>query len=149
MNNSPVTLSHWHTEPTLIGGILFVAWLYAIIIGPCRTSICPTLCLPAKRIVFFALGILTFYLAVGSPLDPLGENFLFSAHMIQHNVLMYVSPLLVLLGLPPELIDRFLEKKTRSRMDTQISGTSDYCGPSFYGRFLLLAHRRILRGRSS
>lgn len=111
MNNSPVTLSHWHTEPTLIGGILFVAWLYAIIIGPCRTSICPTLCLPAKRILFFALGILTFYLAVGSPLDPLGENFLFSAHMIQHNVLMYVSPLLVLLGLPPELIDRFLEKR--------------------------------------
>ena len=111
MNNSPITLSHWHTEPTLIGGILFVSWMYAIVVGPYRSSVCPTLRLPNSRIIFFSSGIISFYLAVGSPLDPLGENFLFFAHMIQHNILMYVSPLLILLGLPPELIDRFLEKR--------------------------------------
>jgi putative membrane protein len=55
--------------------------------------------------------MLSFYLAVGSPLDPLGENFLFFAHMIQHNILMYVSPLFLLLGLPREIIDDYLEKK--------------------------------------
>jgi putative membrane protein len=53
--------------------------------------------------------MISFYLAVGSPLDPLGENFLFFAHMIQHNVLMYLSPLFLLLGLPQPLVDRFLE----------------------------------------
>jgi putative membrane protein len=55
--------------------------------------------------------MLSFYLAVGSPLDPLGENFLYFAHMIQHNILMYVSPLFLLLGLPREIIDDYLEKK--------------------------------------
>jgi putative membrane protein len=54
--------------------------------------------------------MISFYLAVGSPLDPLGENFLFFAHMIQHNILMYVSPLFLLLGIPSEIIDDYLEK---------------------------------------
>jgi putative membrane protein len=31
--------------------------------------------------------------------------------MIQHNILMYVSPLFLLLGLPREIIDDYLEKK--------------------------------------
>tara|TARA_B100000676_G_scaffold273963_1_gene293080 strand:+ start:6874 stop:7494 length:621 start_codon:yes stop_codon:yes gene_type:complete len=46
---------------------------------------------------------------VGSPLDPLGENFLFFAHMIQHNILMYISPLFLLMGIPQPIVDRFLE----------------------------------------
>jgi putative membrane protein len=54
--------------------------------------------------------MISFYLAVGSPLDPLGENFLFFAHMIQHNILMYVSPLFLLWGIPPKLIDDYLSK---------------------------------------
>jgi putative membrane protein len=48
---------------------------------------------------------------VGSPLDPLGENFLFFAHMIQHNILMYVSPLFLLLGLPSEIVDDYIENR--------------------------------------
>tara|TARA_Y100001934_G_scaffold107733_1_gene132274 strand:- start:1806 stop:2414 length:609 start_codon:yes stop_codon:yes gene_type:complete len=42
-------------------------------------------------------------------LDPLGENFLFFAHMIQHNILMYISPLFLLMGIPQPIVDRFLE----------------------------------------
>ena len=55
--------------------------------------------------------MVSFYLAVGSPLDPLGENFLFFAHMIQHNILMYVSPLFLLLGLPSEIVDDYIENR--------------------------------------
>jgi putative membrane protein len=109
MIDSPVNFSHWHTEPALIGGLLFFGWIYALFVGPFRQKICPSLPYSAKHTFWFSLGMLSFYLAVGSPLDPLGENFLFSAHMIQHNVLMYVSPLFLLLGLPQPLVDRILE----------------------------------------
>jgi hypothetical protein len=34
MENSPITLLHWHTEPALIGGILFVGWAYSLFMGP-------------------------------------------------------------------------------------------------------------------
>jgi putative membrane protein len=111
MTDSPVNLSHWHTEPALIGGLLFVAWTYAILVGPFRKKICPELPYSRRHTFWFSAGLLSFYLAVGSPLDPLGENFLFFAHMIQHNILMYVSPLFLLLGIPQPLVDRFLETK--------------------------------------
>lgn len=109
MTDSPINFSHWHTEPALIGGILLLGWLYAVLVGPFRTKVCPDLPYSSRHTLLFSLGLMSFYLAVGSPLDPLGENFLFFAHMIQHNILMYVSPLFFLLGIPPRLIDRFLE----------------------------------------
>ena len=32
------------------------------------------------------------YIAVGSPIDAIGENYLFWVHMFQHILLMYVCP---------------------------------------------------------
>lgn len=55
--------------------------------------------LPTWRAVSFVLGLLSFWLALASPLDALGE-FLLSAHMAQHLVLMSVAPPLLLLGAP-------------------------------------------------
>lgn len=109
--NSPVTLSHWHTEPALIGGLLFICWCYAIIVGPYRTKFSPDLPYSHRHTLWFSAGVITFYLAVGSPLDAMGENFLFFAHMIQHNILMYLSPLFLLLGIPKEIVDEYLENK--------------------------------------
>jgi putative membrane protein len=94
--------THWHNEPLLIGSILAVAWAYALLTGPYRS---PRHLFPTREVIYFALGIISFYLAVGSPLDALGENFLFSAHMVQHNALMYLCPPLLLLGLPKWLVD--------------------------------------------
>ena len=34
-----------------------------------------------------------------SPIDGLGEDYLFSAHMVQHVLLGDIAPLLILLGL--------------------------------------------------
>ena len=109
MADSPINLTHWHTEPALVGGLLTVAWVYSITVGPFRQSICPELPYSHRHTFWFVAGLVSFYLAVGSPLDPLGENFLFFAHMIQHNILMYVSPLFLLLGIPHPIVDRFLE----------------------------------------
>ena len=111
MENSPITLLHWHTEPALIGGILLVGWAYSLFMGPYRERTCPDSPNSLKHSLWFSTGLVTFSLAVGSPLDPLGENFLFSAHMIQHNILMYVCPLFILLGLPKALVDHFLKSR--------------------------------------
>jgi putative membrane protein len=109
--NSPVTLSHWHTEPALIGGLLFICWCYAIIVGPYRKNFSSNLPYSHRHTLWFSAAIISFYLAVGSPLDAMGENFLFFAHMIQHNILMYLSPLFLLLGIPREIVDEYLENK--------------------------------------
>jgi len=108
---SPVNLKHWHVEPALIGGLLFFSWSYCLIVGPFREKMAPGMVFPKKETGWFAASIISFYLAVGSPLDALGENFLFFAHMIQHNVLMYVSPLFLILAIPEKLCDSLFEKR--------------------------------------
>ncbi len=96
---------HWHTEPLLLAGLLIPAWLYALWVGPLRQ---PGYLVPRWRIFSFYAALVLSYLAVGSPLDQIGEDYLFSAHMVQHLLLMYVTPVLFVCGLPPEAVDRFL-----------------------------------------
>lgn len=53
----------------------------------------------ARQALAFAAGLVLMALAVASPLDGLGEDYLFSAHMVQHVILGDIAPLLVLLAL--------------------------------------------------
>jgi cytochrome c oxidase assembly factor CtaG len=47
----------------------------------------------------FAAGVLALLAAVASPIDALGEDYLFSAHMVQHMLLGDIAPVLLLLAL--------------------------------------------------
>src|SRR5690349_9683342 len=53
----------------------------------------------------FHIGTLVGLIALVSPLDKLGDEYLFSAHMIQHLLLMFVTAPLWLVGTPYWLID--------------------------------------------
>lgn len=105
---------HWHTEPSLLIGILLVVWLYAMLIVPLRQELDPCAGFPVRPSIWFGLGVVSFYLAVGSPLDALGEGFLFSAHMVQHNILMYITAVLTVLALPAWLVDGLLDRFPRA-----------------------------------
>lgn len=50
--------------------------------------------------VLFGLGVLTFWIASGSPLHDIAERYLYSAHMVQHLLQAFVAPPLLLLGIP-------------------------------------------------
>lgn len=96
---------HWHNEPHLIGGLILLAWLYALATGPFRSRLAPGRPYPARAACLYYSSLVLFYLAVGSPFDQLGERFLFSAHMLQHEILIYPCPVLFLLGLPGWLVE--------------------------------------------
>jgi len=55
--------------------------------------------LPRWRAVCFFLGLLALWIALASPIDAL-DDFLLSAHMLQHFILMSVVPPLLVLGAP-------------------------------------------------
>lgn len=101
---------HWHTEPLLILTVVAASWAHAMACGPLRGRLAPGAPYPVGAAVRFHLGVLAAYLAVGSPLDQVGEAYLFSAHMLQHMLLIYVAAPLVVSGLPPELIDPWLAR---------------------------------------
>jgi putative membrane protein len=51
------------------------------------------------RPVLFASGLLIAFLALQSPIDRAGDDYLFSIHMVQHLLLMMLAPPPVLLGI--------------------------------------------------
>ncbi|NHN33303.1 cytochrome c oxidase assembly protein [Paenibacillus agricola] len=60
--------------------------------------------------VFFMFGLIAFYLAEGIPLNLLANEFMFSAHMLQQSLLLFVMPPLLLYGTPPWFIRAILPK---------------------------------------
>jgi putative membrane protein len=101
---------HWHNEPYLTGGLILAGWLYAMLAGPLRGRLAPGAPYPRRRAALFYLALALFYLAVGSPLDQVGERFLLSAHMVQHMLIMYPVPFLMLLGTPAWMVDPVLSR---------------------------------------
>ncbi|MBC7369666.1 MAG: cytochrome c oxidase assembly protein [Undibacterium sp.] len=106
---------HWHNEPHLVGGLVFLGWLYAMLAGPLRPRLAPGTAFPRGHAAQFYAALVIFYLAVGSPLDQIGERFLFSVHMLQHQLLIYPAAILFLRGLPAWMVDPVLARPSLRR----------------------------------
>lgn len=56
-------------------------------------------------------GAMVFiYIAAASPIDSVGETYLFSMHMVQHNIFMYPVPWMILAGIPVWMAEYWLNK---------------------------------------
>ncbi len=91
--------SEWSLEPWVLLFTLALLSGYAIAGGFRHT----------RKSVLFTLGVLLMLIAIISPLDYLGRYYLFSAHMIQHILLLLVVPLLLLLGVPESAAAKALD----------------------------------------
>lgn len=74
----------------------------------------------ARQAILFTLGTGALCFALISPLDPLGDDYLFSAHMLQHLFLWVAAPPLWLLGLPEGWIVRVLEHPALRRAESTL-----------------------------
>jgi putative membrane protein len=82
---------------TLLGCLLLLA-AYGHVVVRWRPGDEP----PVERaqVVAFTGGTLLLFLSLNGPLHELSDNFLFSAHMVQHLLITLIVPPLWLLGLP-------------------------------------------------
>jgi putative membrane protein len=88
----------WTWDPAVVLGLLAAGGAYAY--GVRRAwRIRPGRGLPLRRVVAFYLGLGAIGIALVSPLDSLAAT-LFSAHMVQHLVLVLVAPPLLVYGTP-------------------------------------------------
>jgi putative membrane protein len=83
----------------LIGWILF-GLAYALAAGPLRHRFPGSEPVPTSKVLWFGAGMLVMLLALQGPLHDLSDYYLFSAHMVQHLLIMLVMPPLLLLGIP-------------------------------------------------
>jgi putative membrane protein len=92
----------WH--PELLGAAALVAAAYLEVVGPLRHRFPEARPVPVGTQASFLAAVAVLYLAQGSPLELLANQYLFSAHMLQAVLLTFVAPPLLLGGLPDWLL---------------------------------------------
>lgn len=104
-------LTAWNWSPSLIIGAVLVSGLYFYALGPYHTRYYSSVPIKRAQTIAFLLGVLIMLLALISPLDELGDDYLFSAHMLQHLCLTTFGPPLLLVGIPEWMLERLLQKR--------------------------------------
>ena len=98
----------WHAHPSIIITLLVLTGAYLLGVGPLRQRFHLAEEVSPGQVTLFLTGILLMFVALLSPLHELGDNYLFSAHMVQHLLLTLVVPPLLLLGTPGWLVQPLL-----------------------------------------
>lgn len=91
---------NWNFAPSILVMLLSQAVLYGYLIYLSRRDGYWGTEVRGRHIVFFALGLILIFVALVSPLDSLSNVALFSAHMVQHILLMLLASACLLLGTP-------------------------------------------------
>ena len=91
MNATPSPLSGWTADPVVLLALALAALAYGF---ACRSR---------ARWGWFGAAVAVVVLAELSPIRLLADGVLFSAHMVQHILLLLIAPALVVLSLPPSV----------------------------------------------
>ena len=76
----------WNLAVLVFSGVALAAYMWAFGL--------------TRRIVYLIVGAGVFVLTLESPLNALADGYLFSAHMLQHILLLLIVPALFLMSLP-------------------------------------------------
>jgi cytochrome c oxidase assembly factor CtaG len=96
-SDAQAVLASWSVPFWATLGVLLTSIFY--VRGRRKLAYLHSTTLPRWRLACFFAGVTSFWIAIASPLDPLG-HFLLTAHMIQHLLMMFVAAPLILLGAP-------------------------------------------------
>ena len=100
---------HLHADVLLLCTVLLCGYFYAVTV--LRPLISDAGRVRQSQVVFFCLGVLTIYVAAGSPVHDLSEGYLLSMHMFQHLLFTLVAPPLLLAGIPAWLWQPLLRRR--------------------------------------
>ncbi len=92
-------LSHWDWHPSVLLGCAVLLAGYAALLRFRFT----------RTALWYIAAVFVMFVALLSPIDTLGDTYLFSAHMLQHMLLILIVPPLLLLGLPTALVRQWLD----------------------------------------
>jgi putative membrane protein len=89
---------HWFADPAVLAPLALLAGIYIWRFRQVRRESGPRGAGVVQAAAFTG-AMIALLIALVSPLDGLGEDYLFSAHMLQHVLLGDIAPLLLLLAL--------------------------------------------------
>lgn len=109
-------LNEWSWEPSVVVGTALCAVAYLGVVGPLRSRFVGAAGVPLQKVFWFLSGLGIVLFALVSPIDAIGDQYLFSAHMLQHMLLLMVAPPMLLMGTPGWAVQPFLRDPVIRRM---------------------------------
>jgi putative membrane protein len=94
------TALNWNFAPSILVMLISQAVLYGYLIHVARSDGHWGVDVRRSHVIYFALGLMLILTALVTPIDSLSNVALFSAHMVQHIVLMLLASACLLLGTP-------------------------------------------------
>jgi putative membrane protein len=95
----------WSVHPSTVVGIAALGALY--VWAAHKLDRQPT----AAQKVVFASGLLVMFVSLNGPIHDLSDDYLFSAHMVQHLLLTFAVPPLLLAGTPGWMLRPLLTRR--------------------------------------
>lgn len=93
-------LTTWTFEPSILVALASIVTAYIVGLRRFRPqTLWDEHHVATREIIFFASGMFLLFLALCSPIDTLSDS-MFSIHMIQHMLIVYLAPPLLLVGMP-------------------------------------------------
>jgi putative membrane protein len=111
MTMSHFMLAAWDWEPSVVAGCAGLLVVYA---AAARFKF-------SKAAWFYVAGVASLLLALCSPIDALSDTYLFSAHMLQHMLLILAVPPFLLLGIPREMAQKAMRYPWVQRTEAMLS----------------------------
>lgn len=107
----------FHLHPEVVGVVVALLGGYGYALRRWGRLLHPTgPAATTRQRAFFVAGVVSLYAALGWPVHDLAERYLYSAHMVQHLLLGFVTPPLLLLGTPRWLGELLLGRGTAGRI---------------------------------
>ena len=89
----------WDLHPSVLIGLAVLGGLY-VFLGGVKA--------PRRKVAAFVAALAVLFVCLNGPLHNLSDRYLFSAHMVQHLVLMLLFPPLLLHGTPAWVVEPLL-----------------------------------------
>jgi putative membrane protein len=100
LHGEPFSWTEWRVYSSFLAGWLLLGGIYFLCIGPLRRRFPGSSPVPGRRVASFAAGLVVMFVSLQGPLHELSDYYLFSAHMVQHLLLILVMPPFLLYGTP-------------------------------------------------
>ncbi len=97
-------LTQWNLDPSILIGTALIMGIYLYAVGLLRKPYKLIDGVRGRQVISFYLGVLVIFFALVSPLDEIGDRYLFSVHMVQHLLLTMIGSPLLLIGTPEVLL---------------------------------------------
>jgi putative membrane protein len=95
----------WHPDPTVVVGVAALGGLY---VAALRRGRAQGRRVKGVQVVSFFAGLVVLLGSLTGPLHDLSDYYLFSAHMVQHLLLVFAMPPLLLYGTPGWMLSPLL-----------------------------------------